>query len=113
MIYQNADAAGLGIFQAAKDSKGVYIIGSNSDQNHVAPAVTLGSVVIDLPNAFMALAREVKGGNFTPRLHVLDTKSGVMKWVFNPPMRAQVPARTLQLVDSLERQMRAGSFKAP
>lgn len=33
VIYQNADAAGLGIFQAAKDSKGVYIIGSNADQN--------------------------------------------------------------------------------
>ncbi|MFA6165566.1 MAG: BMP family protein [Gemmatimonadaceae bacterium] len=113
VIYQNADAAGLGIFQAAKESNGVYIIGSNSNQNHVAPAVTLGSVVIDLPNAFMAIAREVKSGAFTPRVHVLDTRSGVMKWVLNPSLKAVVPSRTLEMVDSIERQMLDGSFAAP
>ena len=113
VIYQNADAAGLGIFQAAKESKGVYIIGSNSDQNHVAPAVTLGSVVIDLPNAFMAIAREVKSGAFTPRVHVLDTRSGVMKWVLNPSTKTVVPPRTLEMVDSVERQMLDGTFAAP
>ncbi len=113
VIYQNADAAGLGIFQAAKESKGVYIIGSNSNQNHVAPEVTLGSVVIDLPNAFMSIAREVKSGAFAPRVHVLDTRSGVMQWVLNPSMRAVVPSRTLEMVDSVERQMLDGSFAAP
>lgn len=110
VIYQNADAAGLGIFQAAKDSKGVYIIGSNSNQNGVAPTVTLGSVVIDLPVAFMSMAREVKSGAFAPRVHVLDTQSGVMKWILNPSMKSLVPPRTLALVDSLERHMRAGTF---
>lgn len=113
VIYQNADAAGLGIFQAAKESPGVYVIGSNSDQNGVAPSVTLGSVVIDLPNAFMAIAREVKSGAFTPRVHVLDTKSGVMKWVPNPALASRVPMHAGQLVDSLQRQMRAGAFSLP
>jgi basic membrane lipoprotein Med (substrate-binding protein (PBP1-ABC) superfamily) len=111
VIYQNADAAGLGIFQAAKETKGVYVIGSNADQNAVAPNVTLGSVVIDLPVAFMSIAREVKSGAFTPRVHVLDTQSGVMKWVFNPTMKTVVPARALQVVDSLEQHMRDGTFK--
>lgn len=113
VIYQNADAAGLGIFQAAKESKGVYIVGSNSDQNHVAPTVTLGSVVIDLPNAFMSIAREVKSGAFAPRVHVLDTHSGVMKWVPNPSMKSVVPPRILQMVDSVERHMRDGTFALP
>ena len=54
--------------------------------------------------------REVKRGEFTPRLHVLDTQSGVMKWVPNPALVSIMPARTRQLVDSLERQMRAGTF---
>lgn len=110
VIYQNADAAGLGIFQAAKDSKGVFVIGSNSDQNAVAPSVTLGSVVIDLPVAFLAMAREVKSGAFSPRVHVLDTHSGVMKWVANPATKALIPPRAQQLVDSLERHMREGTF---
>ena len=113
VIYQNADAAGLGIFQAAKESKGIYIIGSNSNQNHVAPTVTLGSVVIDLPNAFMSIAREVKSGGFAPRVHVLDTRSGVMKWVPNPSMKTVVPPRILQMVDSVERQMLDGTFAPP
>ncbi len=113
VIYQNADAAGLGIFQAAKESKGVYIIGSNSNQNHVAPMVTLGSVVIDLPSAFMSIAREVKNGVFAPRVHVLDTRSGVMQWVLNPSMKPVVPPQILQLVDSVERQMRDGTFASP
>lgn len=113
VIYQNADAAGLGIFQAAKESKGVYIIGSNSNQNHVAPTVTLGSVVIDLPNAFMSIAREVRSGAFAPRVHVLDTRSGVMKWVPNPSLKTAVPSRILQMVDSVERHMLDGTFALP
>lgn len=110
VIYQNADAAGLGVFQAARESTGIYVIGSNANQNAVAPNVTLGSVVIDLPNAFMVMAREVHSGEFSPRVHYLDTKSGVMKWIPNPRLTALTPQRTLQLVDSLERQMRAGTF---
>lgn len=113
VIYQNADAAGLGIFQAAKDSKGVYIIGSNANQNDVAPAVTLGSVVIDLPVAFLRVAREVKRGAFTPRVIVLDTKSGVMKWVLNPSARSLMPPRMLTTIDSVQRLMLNGSFTLP
>jgi basic membrane lipoprotein Med (substrate-binding protein (PBP1-ABC) superfamily) len=113
VIYQNADAAGLGVFQAAKESRGVYIIGSNSNQNEVAPTVTLGSVVIDLPQAFMSIAREVKSGAFAPRVHVFDTRSGVMQWVLNSPMRAVVPPRALQMVDSVERHMRDGTSTMP
>jgi len=113
VIYQNADAAGLGIFQAAKESKRVYVIGANADQNHVAPAVTLGSVVIDLPAAFMSMAREVKSGAFAPRVHVLDTRSGVMKWVQNPVTKSVVPPRMLQMVDSVQRHMLDGSFALP
>lgn len=110
VIYQNADAAGLGVFQAAKEAKGVYIIGSNSNQNGVAPTVTLGSVVIDLPVALMAMAREVHQGAFVPRVHLLDTKSGVMKWIPNPALQGVVPARATHLVDSLAQHMRDGSF---
>ena len=37
VIFQNADAAGLGVLQAAKDRSGVYMFGSNSNQNAAAP----------------------------------------------------------------------------
>src|SRR5205807_7003959 len=57
VIFQNADAAGLGVFQAVRESKKALVFGSNSNQNDVAPEVTIASVVIDLPLAFYLVAR--------------------------------------------------------
>ena len=113
VIFQNADAAGLGVFQAARESRGVRVIGSNSDQNAVAPEVTLGSVVIDLPRAFLEVAREVRGGRFTPRVISLGSRSGVVKLVMNPALAAEVAPATRAAVDSVERRLLAGTFTAP
>jgi basic membrane lipoprotein Med (substrate-binding protein (PBP1-ABC) superfamily) len=113
VIFQNADAAGLGIFNAARESRGVYVFGSNSDQNNVAPGVTLGSVVIDLPHAFLTVAREVKGGTFKPRVIALGGRSDVVKLVMNPALRSRVPAATLAAVDSVRGAIDAGTFTVP
>src|SRR3954464_77834 len=77
IIFQNADAAGLGVFQAARETKRVLIIGSNSNQNSIAPEVTIGSVAIDLPHAFITVAREVQEGRFKARVIRLGTSSNV------------------------------------
>ncbi len=37
MLHHNADAAALGVFQAAKESPGVYVFGANADQTALAP----------------------------------------------------------------------------
>jgi basic membrane lipoprotein Med (substrate-binding protein (PBP1-ABC) superfamily) len=91
IIFQNADAAGLGVFQAVKESKDVRVIGSNSNQNNVAPDVTLGSVVIDLPKAFLQVAREVKSGNFKPRVISLGLHDDIVKLVLNPRLESMIP----------------------
>ena len=100
IIFQNADAAGLGVFQAAKESKGVRVIGSNSNQNDVAPDVTIGSVVIDLPRAFLAVAREVKDGKFTPRVISLGLHDNIVRLVLNPRLESTIPPRVRAQVDS-------------
>ena len=110
VIFQNADAAGLGVFQAAKEGKGIWVIGSSADQNNVAPSVTLGSVVIDVPHAFLVMAREVKGGNFQPRVVRLDTKTDVVRWVPNPATLQTIPAAMRARVDSVQQLMKAGTF---
>ena len=112
VIFQNADAAGLGVFQAARERSGVYVIGSNSDQNSVAPAVTLGSVVIDLPSAFLAVAREVKSGAFRPRVVTFDAKSNIVRLVVNPSLTARIPVATTATLDSVTRRIHAGTFTA-
>ena len=109
-VFQNADAAGLGIFQAAKE-RGVYAFGANSNQNGVAPDVVLGSVVIDLPRAFLTVAREVKAGGFRPRVVDLGMKSGVVQLVYNPRLEARIPAATRAAVDSARVAIEAGTLK--
>jgi basic membrane lipoprotein Med (substrate-binding protein (PBP1-ABC) superfamily) len=110
VIFQNADAAGLGVFQAARETKKALIVGSNSNQNGVAPEVTIGSVVIDLPHAFLTVAREVKEKRFTPRVIELGSQSDVVTLILNPTLRSRIPAATLHDVDSVRSEMRAGRF---
>lgn len=112
IIFQNADAAGLGVFQAARETSKALVIGSNSDQNTVAPAVTIGSVVIDLPHAFLMVAREVKSGTFRPRVIQLGSEGDVVSLVVNPALRSRIPASALQAVDSIRAEMKAGRFSA-
>jgi len=115
IIFQNADAAGLGVFQAAKEAKGVRVIGSNSNQNNVAPDVTLGSVVIDLPRAFLTVAREVKNGKFKPRVISLGLHDDIVKLVLNPRLESTIPSAVIHQIDSahkaLDGQMETASVK--
>jgi basic membrane protein A and related proteins len=113
VIFQNADAAGLGVFQAARERAGVYVIGSNADQNKVAPTVTLGSVVIDLPRAFLTVAREVKAGGFRARVVTFDARSDVVRLVINPALQSRIPAAVLAQLDSVNAQIHAGTFTIP
>ena len=113
VIFQNADAAGLGVFQAAREKRNVYVIGSNSNQNTVAPEVTLGSVVIDLPLAFLTIGKEVKGGTFHPGIITLGESSRVVTLVINPMLRDRIPPAALSRIDSLQTAMGAGAFSLP
>ena len=112
VIFQNADAAGLGVFQAAREKHGVFVIGSNADQNNVAPEATLGSVVIDLPRAFLEVAREVKAGSFQPRVVTFDAKSDVVHLVVNPATRGRIPPRALARLDSVTSLIHSGTFSS-
>jgi basic membrane protein A and related proteins len=110
IIFQNADAAGLGVFQAARETRRALVFGSNSDQNHIAPEVTIGSVVIDLPQAFLLVAREVKEERFQPRIVELGAEARVVTFVFNPAMIDRIPADLRLRVDSLQALMFSGRF---
>ena len=112
-IFQNADAAGLGIFQAAREAQGVAVFGANVDQNAVAPDVIIGSVVIDLPNAFLSVAREVKDGRFRARVLRLGSTVGVTKFVINPAWRARIPPAVIARLDSITQRITSGEFQPP
>ncbi len=110
VIFQNADAAGLGVFQVAREDVSLRIIGSNADQNDIVPSATLGSVVIDVPHAFLKVAREVKAHAFTPRVIRLTTKDDVVRWVPNASIVDQLPKSAMARIDSVARLMYVGKF---
>jgi basic membrane lipoprotein Med (substrate-binding protein (PBP1-ABC) superfamily) len=113
VVFQNADAAGLGVFQAAREKKNVYVIGSNSNQNSVAPDVTVGSVVIDLPLALLTIAKQVKAGSFQPGVIKLGESARVVTLVLNPALRDRIPPSALAKIDSLQLAMSSGAFTLP
>jgi basic membrane lipoprotein Med (substrate-binding protein (PBP1-ABC) superfamily) len=110
IIFQNADAAGLGIFQAVRERK-VLAFGTNSDQNHVAPDVIIGSVAIDFPMAMLRIAREVQDSSFRGRVFDMGARQDVVRLVINPAMQSRIPAAALQASDSIGAMIRAGSFR--
>jgi basic membrane protein A len=113
IIFQNADAAGLGIFQAARERKGVYIFGSNSNQNAIAPEITIGSVVIDLPHAFLTVAREVKAGQFTSHVLYLGSQTDVVKLVINPELRRLITPTLQARLDTTQHAIAEGKIRPP
>ncbi len=113
VIFQNADAAGLGIFNAARERKGIYVFGTNSNQNDVAPTVIVASVVIDLPHALLTVARDVREKRFIARVIKLGGAEDVVSLVMNPALDSVISPRAKAAVDSVRRLMRAGSFAAP
>ena len=113
VIFQNADAAGLGIFNAARERDGVFVFGTNSDQNSVAPTVIIASVVIDLPHALLSVAREVHDGSFRGRVIRLGGRESVVSIVMNPALDSAIPPAARVAVDSIQRSMLEGRFRAP
>lgn len=112
VIFQNADAAGLGIFQAVRETPGTWIVGSNADQNGIAPQSTIGSVVVDVPHAFLLLGREVKEGTFVPRVVRFDMSSDAVRWVANPA-GPKLPDAIRARIDSTNVLLRSHAMTLP
>jgi len=87
VIYQNVDAASIGVFQAvqAKNKSGqpTYAFGCNSNQNAMAPDIILGSVVLDIPKAYFDLVKEIAGGKATPGPRKLGLDGGYVDLILN------------------------------
>jgi basic membrane protein A len=110
-IFQNADAAALGVFRAATE-RGIYAFGSNRDQNALAPSI-IASAVLDLPRAFVETARRVKEGRFDGKPLRYGLKSGVVSFVFNPALVGKVPAPVVDEVDQTRAKIEAGTLVVP
>jgi basic membrane protein A and related proteins len=111
-LFHNADAAGLGVFQAAQ-TQHVYAFGSNRNQNDVAPDVVIASAVADIPRAFLEVAREVKEGRFTGRIERMGMNHGVVSLILNPHLEGQIPAALKERIDQARQAIINGTLTVP
>ncbi len=112
ILIPNADAASLGAFQAAHE-KHVMALGTNKNQNDVAPDVIVASGVIDIPTAFLQVAQEVHKHTFHGRLIHLGMKEGVITLVYNPAWQDRLPPEVQARVTAAKQQIVAGTLAVP
>ncbi len=113
VIFQNCDAAGSGIFQAAEENqdKGILVIGSNANQNDLKPEVIAASAVIDVPKTFMTVARDVKEGRFKGGIYRESLKSDTVYLAINDRFKDRIPAEVMKKIEEAEKSIREGSLK--
>lgn len=111
VIFQNADAAGLGVFQAARETRKAWVFGSNSNQNAVAPDVVIGSVVVDVPHAFLSVVREIAAGTFVPRVVAMGSGQDAVRLEMNEALLSNIPPSAMQAVDSVRAGIASGAIR--
>jgi len=111
-LFHNADAAGLGMFQAAQERR-VFAFGSNKNQNDIAPEVVIASAVIDIPRAFVEVAKQVKSSTFEGKIERFGIADGVVSLVYNPKLEAAIPPATKQLIAETQAAILDGTLQVP
>jgi basic membrane lipoprotein Med (substrate-binding protein (PBP1-ABC) superfamily) len=111
-IFQNADKAGLGVFQAAAAHPGVYAFGSNRNQNDLVPGAILASAVIDVPAAYLRVARAVKDRTYVPRAETVGAAEGVVNVELNQELVAGLSPEIAPWVAALVQRVRSGEVAA-
>jgi basic membrane protein A and related proteins len=112
LLYHEADAAGLGVFQAAAQSH-IYAFGTNRNQNNVMPDTILASAVSDIPGSFLKIATEVRDGKFHPAMIEYGMKEGMVKVEYNDRLVDKVPKPAVDRANAAVRDIVAGKITFP
>lgn len=116
VIFQAAGSDGNGAIQAIKEArasgKGVYAIGTDSDQAHLAPEAMLTSMIKRVDLAVWQAASDLKEGKFTPGDQALGLKEGGVSFA---PVRVALPGKEelVAKVEALKAKIVAGELKVP
>jgi basic membrane lipoprotein Med (substrate-binding protein (PBP1-ABC) superfamily) len=111
-IFHQANEAGRGVFQACQERK-VRCFGSNKNQNDLAPDVIVASAVLDVPGAFVTIAKKVRDHQFKPEIQYLGMNEGIVSLVWNDALKPTVKPETVSEVAKIEQGIRDGSVKVP
>ena len=115
-IFPNADAAGLGAYEAAeiaqKEGKMVYTFGANRDKSDISPTVIANAVIT--PNAFVKIAKIIKEGKFKPQIYTFNMLTDeAITLTYSPALKNKVPEAVQKAVEDAKAKILAGELKVP
>jgi basic membrane protein A len=111
IVFQNADQAGLGVFEACKE-KGVMALGSIGDQAAIAPDTILTSGVCSLGKGMLTVFDLFAQGNWRPESYVMGAAQDA---VYAAPFRnfdSLVPEELKNRLAGIQADMKSGAFDA-
>jgi basic membrane protein A and related proteins len=109
-LFHQANEAGRGVFQACQE-RHVRCFGSNKNQNDMAPDVIVASAVLDVPSAFVYMAKLVKEHQFKPHVYWLGMNEGIVSLVWNDKLKPR--PETVAEVKRVEKEIRSGKLEVP
>jgi basic membrane protein A len=116
LLHQVNDA-GRGVFQAVQERAAagaqVYAFGTNRNQNEMAPDVVIASAVLDIPGAFVEVAKRVKDGGFKAEPIRLGMQQGIVSFVLNPKLSSRISPELLQEIEQDSARIRSGALQVP
>ena len=113
-VFHQANEAGRGVFQACQE-RHVRCFGSNKNQNDMAPDVIVASAVLDVPSAFVYMAKLVHDHQFKPHIYWLGMNEGIVSLVWNDRLVGAhgVRPETVAEIRKIEQQIRSGKLEVP
>lgn len=110
IIYHASGACGIGVIEAAKE-KGLYAIGVDSDQRHLAPDNVLCSMVKKVDVAVFDITKKVAEGTFESKHYVYGLKENGVGLAESD--RENLDGETLKIVDEYREKIINGEIKVP
>jgi basic membrane protein A len=111
-IFHQANEASRGVFQACSERK-VRCFGSNKNQNDLAPDVIVASAVLDVPSAFVHMAKLVRAHELKPQVYLLGMNDGIVSLAWNDKLKAAISPKTVAEVEQVEKDIRSGKVVVP
>lgn len=111
-IFHQANEAGRGVFQACAERK-VRCFGANKNQTDLAPDVIVASAVVDVPAAFVEMAKIVKEKRFKPGEQHFGFNNDIVRIEWNEKLKSAISAQTIAEVERMTNEIKAGTLKPP
>jgi basic membrane protein A and related proteins len=112
VIRHEGEGYGLGVLEAAKE-RGIHTISSMTDQNELAPAVVLTSVVWDIAPYIEAAVAEVRRGTFEGSVRDWGMKEGLVYLAPYHQFSRVIPQSVQDEVDRVRTKILKGELVVP